>query len=217
MAESEVYFGVSLSTFFSEINKMTQTTKRDHTVVIIGTGFGGTMTGISLANAFKERNKGETVLMLKRGTWWMTPVSTVQDKEVKTAEFLAKKGQPVQYWSALNHFRGLIDIFSRCFRRTKDENIFTGLFKSLRNEDGLFDLTILGKRGLFGLRPKSDGVTVIRASGVGGGSLVYSNITIQPPDFIFKDSRWLSPGTTPSARTTSTLPATRSVLAFSQR
>jgi choline dehydrogenase-like flavoprotein len=169
---------------------MAQTTKRDHTVIIIGTGFGGTMTGISLANAFKERNKGETVLMLERGTWWTTPVSTVQDKEVKTAEFLVKKGQPVQYWSALNHFRGLIDIFSRCFRRTKDENIFTRLFKSLRNEDGLFDLTILGKKGLFGLRPKSDGVTVIRASGVGGGSLVYSNITIQPPDFIFKDSRW---------------------------
>jgi len=169
---------------------MAQTTKRDHTVVIIGTGFGGTMTGIPLAQAFKDRNKGETILMLERGTWWTTPVSTVQDKEVKTAEFLSNKGQPVQYWSAQNHFRGLIDIFSRCFRRTKDENIFTRLFKSLRNEDGLFDLTIMGKRGFLGLRPKSDGVTVIRANGVGGGSLVYSNITIQPPDFIFKDSRW---------------------------
>lgn len=33
-------------------------------------------------------------------------------------------------------------------------------------------------------------MSVIRANGVGGGSLVYSNITIQPPAFIFKDSRW---------------------------
>ena len=169
---------------------MSQAKKHDHTVVIIGTGFGGTMTGIPLAHAFKQRNKGETVLMLERGTWWTTPTSTVQDKEIKTAEFLSNKGQPVQYWSAQNHFRGLIDIFSRCFRRTKDENIFTRLFKALRNEDGLFDLTILGKRGFLGLRPKSDGVTVIRANGVGGGSLVYSNITIQPPDFIFEDERW---------------------------
>jgi len=47
---------------------MPQTAKRDHTVVIIGTGFGGTMTGIPLAQAFKERNKGETILMLERGT-----------------------------------------------------------------------------------------------------------------------------------------------------
>ncbi len=176
---------------------MAQSTKRDHAVVIIGTGFGGTMTGICLADALKEQDKTKpqeqhrTILMLERGTWWTTPVSTVQDKEVKTAEFLANKGQPVQYWSSLNNFRGFLDIFSRCFRRTKDENIFTRLFKSLRNEDGLFDFTIMGKRGFLGLfGRKSDGVSVIRANGVGGGSLIYSNITIQPPDFIFRDPRW---------------------------
>lgn len=170
---------------------MSQSTKRDHTAVIIGTGFGGTMTGIPLAQAFKDRNKGEDILMLERGTWWTTPHSTVQDKEVHAADFLKEKKQPVQYWSSNNGFRGFIDIFSRCFRRTKDENIFTKLFKSLRNEDGLFDFTIMGTRGFLGLfGKKSDGVTVIRASGVGGGSLVYSNITIQPPAFIFKDPRW---------------------------
>jgi cation diffusion facilitator CzcD-associated flavoprotein CzcO len=47
---------------------MAQTTKRDHKVVIIGTGFGGTMTGIPLAQKFKERVKGEDILMLERGT-----------------------------------------------------------------------------------------------------------------------------------------------------
>lgn len=176
---------------------MAQPTKRHHTIVIIGTGFGGTMTALPLADELKEKDKNKppeerrTILMLERGTWWTTPVSTVQDKEVKTAEFLANKGQPVQYWSSINNFRGFLDIFSRCFRRTKDENIFTRLFKSLRNEDGLFDFTIMGKRGFLGLfGRKSDGVSVIRASGVGGGSLIYSNITIQPPDFIFKDPRW---------------------------
>jgi len=170
---------------------MSQTTKRDHTVVIIGSGFGGTMTSIPLAQKFTERAKGEDILMLERGTWWTTPISTVQDKEVRAADFLKEKNQPVQFWSSQNSFRGFLDIFSRCFRRTKDENIFTRLFKSLRNEDGLYDFTIMGTRGFLGLfGRKSDGVTVVRASGVGGGSLVYSNITIQPPDFIFKEPRW---------------------------
>jgi cholesterol oxidase len=176
---------------------MAQTTKRDHKVVIIGTGFGGTMTAIPLAAKFKERNQGkppeawETILMLERGTWWTTPVSTVQDKEVKTAEFFASKGHPYQFWSSQNSFRGFLDIFSRCFRRTRDENIFTRLFKSLRNEDGLFEFTLMGTRGFLGLfGRKSDGVSIIRANGVGGGSLVYSNITIQPPNFVFKDARW---------------------------
>jgi len=33
-------------------------------------------------------------------------------------------------------------------------------------------------------------VSVIRANGVGGGSLVYSNITIRPPDLVLDDPRW---------------------------
>jgi len=145
-------------------------------VVIIGSGFGGSMTGLSLARAFKDSAK--TILMLERGTWWTTPVSTVQDKEVANYKFLADKGQPVQYWSSLNHFRGFIDIFTRCYRRPK-------------NEDGLYDLTQLGKPGFLGLfGGENDGVSILRACGVGGGSLVYSNITIRPPNFIFNDSRW---------------------------
>ena len=176
---------------------MAQTKKHDYTVVVIGTGFGATMTAIPLAEEFTTRNKNkppetiETVLMLERGTWWTTPVSTVQDKEIETAAFIAKQGQPVQYWSSQNYFRGFLDIFSRCYRRTKDENIFTRLFKRFRNEDGLYDFTIMGTRGFLGLfGRKTDGVTVLRASGVGGGSLIYSNITIQPPDFVLTDERW---------------------------
>jgi choline dehydrogenase-like flavoprotein len=165
-----------------------------YTVVVIGSGFGGTMTALRLADEFKEnRGDKENILMLERGTWWTTPVSTVQDKEIKTAELIANHdgGQPVQFWSSQNHFRGFVDVFTRCFRRTKDVNIFTRLSKRFRNEDGLFDLTRFGTKGFLGLfGGKSDGITVIRASGVGGGSLIYSNITIQPPDFIFDDARW---------------------------
>jgi cholesterol oxidase len=149
-----------------------------YTVVVIGTGFGGTMTALPIAREMVRRNKGESILMLERGTWWTTSVGTLQDKEVATFDFLLKKEQPVQYWSTPNNFRGFIDIFTRCFRRKK-------------NEDGLYDLTILGRRGLLGfLDRQNDGVSVIRAAGVGGGSLVYSNITIRPPNLIFGDPRW---------------------------
>lgn len=148
------------------------------TAVVIGTGFGGVMTALPLAKKFLERPQGETILMIERGTWWTTPVSTVQDKEVKTRDFLARKSQPVQFWSSLNRFRGFIDIFTRCLRRKN-------------NEDGLYDMTRLGKPGFLGLfGGENDGVSIVRASGVGGGSLVYSNITIRPPDLIFDDGRW---------------------------
>src|SRR5882724_10846394 len=157
---------------------MTDTQKRDYTTVVIGTGFGACMTALPLARTFKARNKGETVLMLERGTWWTTPVGTVQDKEVSAFDFLVGKGHPVQYWSTPNNFRGFVDIFTRCLRREK-------------NEDGLYDFSLMGRRGLLGfLDRQSDGVNVVRACGVGGGSLVYSNITIRPPNFIFDDPRW---------------------------
>src|SRR6266446_1601691 len=149
----------------------------DHDAVVIGSGFGGTIAALTLGREFKNRNRGETVHILERGTWWTTPVGTVADPEVKTFDFLEANQQPVQHWSAVNHFRGFIDLFTRCF-------------KHKGNEDGLFEFTQFGKRTFLGLLGRTDGVTVVRASGVGGGSLVYSNITIRPPDFVSDDPRW---------------------------
>jgi cholesterol oxidase len=149
----------------------------EYAAVVIGTGFGGTLPALTLARAFQKRARGEKVLMLERGTWWTTPVPTVQDREVETYSFLRDKHeQPVQFWSSADSFRGVIDAVTRCFRRPG-------------NEDGLYDMTNFGKKGLLGLSA-NDGVTIFRACGVGGGSLVYSNITIQPPDIIFEDPRW---------------------------
>jgi len=160
-----------------------------YNVVIIGSGFGGSMVGLTLADRTQDRNIN--ILMLERGTWWTTPHATVQDKEVGTLHFLRhEKHQPVQVWSSQNHFRGFIDLFSRCFRRTKDSSLPARWFRKLRNEDGLFETTWLGKRGLFGRQ--SDGVMIARSSGVGGGSLVYSNVTIRPPNFVLEGPRWAS-------------------------
>src|SRR5215208_3693703 len=177
----------------------------DADVVVIGSGFGGTMTALTIAHRLhppalrQAQNQLRTLLaadpkaeqlatrdqqrvvqeltqrllssgelkriiILERGTWWTTPVPTLQDPLIKTPGFLEAHDQRVQYWSSLDHFKGLIDLFTRCLRRPN-------------NEDGLYDMSRMGKRGFLGLfGNQNDGVSVLRASGVGGGSLVYSNI-----------------------------------------
>lgn len=136
---------------------------------------------------FLEWKKDETkpkrkVLLIERGTWWTTPVGTVADKEIGTYTKLKKKhGEPVQFWSSNNSFRGVIDLLTRCMHNPK------------KNPDGLYQLTRFGTVGLFKqVKPGPEQLVVLRANGVGGGSLVYSNITEQPPDLIFNDERWLA-------------------------
>jgi choline dehydrogenase-like flavoprotein len=157
----------------------TSSQREHYDAVVIGSGFGGTMTALPLARAFKTRGRGERLLMLERGTWWTTPVGTVQDKEVAAEKFLREdKGQPVQFWSSAENFRGFLDIFTRCVRRP-------------RNPDGLYELTNFGR--YLPLRiglARNDGITILRASGVGGGSLVYANVTIRPPEFVLTAADW---------------------------
>src|SRR5262249_46297981 len=79
-----------------------------------------------------------------------------------------------------------VDLLGRCFKRDS-------------NPDGLYEITELGtmrtgflkriRRALFGLK-HSDGVRIVHASGVGGGSLVYSNVTIRPPEPLFATRPW---------------------------
>lgn len=85
--------------------------RQHYTVVVIGTGFGGMMTALSLAQEFKKNQKPDenkkNILMLERGTWWTTPVGTVQAKKVETYDFLANRNnQPVQYWPSQNTLKG---------------------------------------------------------------------------------------------------------------
>src|SRR5262249_2612399 len=151
-------------------------------LAVIGTGFGASMTALSIAHRFEglytspapPAAKAPRILLIERGTWWTTPVETVQDKEVAVRKLLLKREQPTQEWSTANDLRGTLDLLERC-RRSEER------------PQGLYDFSTVGKR-FFGLR--NDGVSVLRASGVGGGSLVYSNITIRPPETIFQDLSW---------------------------
>ena len=150
-------------------------------LVVIGTGFGGTMTALTVAYKMQQKLGGTRaaaplrILMLERGTWWTTPLETVQDKRVSIRDFLVSKQQPTQEWSSLSDARGMLDLVTRC--RHSDSR-----------PQGLYDFAPIGQRGFIFTR--NDGVSVLRASGVGGGSLIYSKISIRPPETLFDDKRW---------------------------
>jgi cholesterol oxidase len=128
----------------------------DFDAVIVGSGFGGTVAATRLAG------KGKRVLMLERGTWWITP-ETLGVPAAPPAgrppmrKWLNDHKEPVQYWPRPDHKEGLLDAFA---------SIRTGV-----NEDGLYQFSFF------------DDATVVTSSAVGGGSMIYSNVTIRPePD-----------------------------------
>ena len=127
--------------------------------IVIGTGFGGTIAATKLAA------KGKKVLMLERGTWWLTPAkigkappSTRKPIPVWAKEQTPK--HPVQYWSRPNHKQGLLDFFA---------TIRSGL-----NKDGLYQYSMFKE------------ADILTASGVGGGSLIYSNVTVRPHEEVLQ-------------------------------
>lgn len=121
--------------------------------IVIGTGFGGTVAATRLAA------KGKKVLMLERGTWWITPakIGKAPQSALKKIPDWAKEQtpkHPVQYWTRPNHRQGLLDFFAAV--------------RSGVNKDGLYQYSMFKQ------------ADILTASGVGGGSLIYSNVTVRP-------------------------------------
>jgi len=121
--------------------------------IVIGTGFGGTVAATRLAA------KGKKVLMLERGTWWVTPakIGKPPKSNFKKIPDWAKEQtpkHPVQYWSRPNNRQGLLDFFA---------SVRSGV-----NKDGLYQYSMFKQ------------ADILTASGVGGGSLIYSNVTVRP-------------------------------------
>lgn len=138
-------------------------TIESYDTVIIGSGFGGTITALTLAKYYELKQAGRACL-LERGQWWVsheipyTPNKPPKDKNM--LEYLADSGQPFNFWAHPDNVEGLFNLLSIT------RNV---------NERGIYELTRL-----------SNNVNVITASGVGGGSLVYSNVTIEPDSTIFE-------------------------------
>jgi choline dehydrogenase-like flavoprotein len=142
--------------------------------VVIGSGFGGTIAAIVMANLFKERQKNETVCILERGQWWVSHEipsrdrNTITEKEQNMREYLEDKDIPHDFWAHPDNIEGLFKLASMSRQ--------------------------LNRRGLYDLRTPNDSldiqkhtISAITASGVGGGSLVYSNVTIRPPESVYRN------------------------------
>ncbi|MET0344107.1 MAG: GMC oxidoreductase [Polyangiales bacterium] len=116
-------------------------TREEHRVIIIGSGFGGGVAALRLAQA------GVPVTVLERGKWWTTgpgietfPSASTMDKRALWYESAPKLfGQPVLFDS----YVGLLD-------------------------------TVAGT-----------GISATCAACVGGGSLVYQGMTLQPSEALF--------------------------------
>jgi len=99
--------------------------------------------------------QGKKVLLLERGTFWRSPdpLPLTPDKFGKWA---ADNHMPVQYWPRPDHRKGLQDFFAA----------LRWQFES----DGLYQYSMFNQ------------ADILTANGVGGGSLIYSNVTIRPKD-----------------------------------
>jgi len=116
--------------------------------VVIGTGFGGAIATIALSEHAKK------TLVIERGTFWVTPETLGAPTAPGNpgAEWAKKNGSRVQYWSRPDHALGLIDLLANRYRED--------------NPYGLHNYRMFRQ------------AHILTASGVGGGSLIYSNVNL---------------------------------------
>lgn len=139
--------------------------------VVIGSGFGGTITSLTLSNKYQREDKNveqrlkRRVCILERGQWWIS--HEVPDKANGTIDnsqalrgYLNKNNMPYSTWAYPDDTKGLLTVF--------------GSSKPINNLKGVYDYT------------RMRNVHIITASGVGGGSLVYNNVIVEPDELVYK-------------------------------
>jgi cholesterol oxidase len=127
--------------------------------VVIGSGFGGTIVSVAIAKMYKGKNEEEKrVCILERGQWWISH-ELPDSNDFRT--FLVKNNMPFSTWSYPNDIKGMLAAI--------------GNSRAINKVQGLFDLKQLKN------------VNVIAGSGVGGGSLVYFNLTQKPERSIYEN------------------------------
>lgn len=118
------------------------TTKSQERVVVIGSGFGGGVSALRLAQA------GVKVLVLERGKWWPTGPNAETFPHATT---LDKRDLFYNIWPEINGKRVGI-------------SPYVGLLEP-----------VFGK-----------GIVAVTPACVGGGSLIYQGMTVQPSESVFK-------------------------------
>lgn len=134
----------------------------DYDAIVVGTGFGGCVAAVELAV-----NQRQRVLLLERGVWWYSP------ENLLPPWIRAHQDQPVQFWPRPNHTEGLIHLLSVVQSNSpleKTRRIFDVVGEAL----GRAHPQPLYRYSMF------PDVHVVTASGVGGGSLVYGDVTMAP-------------------------------------
>jgi choline dehydrogenase-like flavoprotein len=141
--------------------------------VVVGSGFGGTIVSLSLVNQFEQQDQAlpdtqkRKVVILERGQWWvshelpLSPSSHEFEKKVNPdkgiREYLDSNDNPYRTWAYPDNVNGLSQFLNA--------------------------LRVVDRRGLYDYRISSK-VHTLAASGVGGGSLVYTNVTEKPEDSV---------------------------------
>src|SRR5713226_1140296 len=117
----------------------------------------GTGCGGTIA-ATRLAAAGKTVLLLERGTFWRTPENLgMKAPGPNFMQWVQDNNMPVQYWPRPDHRKGLAD--------------FVAALRTSLQKDRLYQYSRFNQ------------ADVLTASGVGGGSLIYSNVSIRPkPD-----------------------------------
>src|SRR5918996_6055625 len=126
--------------------------------VVIGSGFGGTVVSVAIAKMYKGKNEDKRVCILERGQWWMSH-ETPDSNALRT--FLIKNNMPFGTWPYPNDIKGMFAAI--------------GNSRAINKVQGLFDLKQLKN------------VNVISGSGVGGGPLIYFNITQRPERVVYEN------------------------------
>jgi choline dehydrogenase-like flavoprotein len=130
--------------------------------VVIGSGFGGTIVALTLANKYAAENspsKTNKVCVLERGQWWVsgeTPTATTgtTDGEPTIRGYLEEENVPYGVWATPDDFAGLLRL--------------VGASRAINPTKGVYDFRTMKN------------VSIVSASGVGGGSLIYFNLTTRP-------------------------------------
>lgn len=126
--------------------------------VVIGSGFGGTIASIAIAKMYKGKNEDKRVCILERGQWWIS--HELPDSNTFRS-FLVRNNMPFSTWAYPNDIKGMLATI--------------GNSRAINRVQGLFDLRQLKN------------VNVILGSGVGGGSLVYFNLTQKPERVVYEN------------------------------